>query len=65
MQRREEDIDSAFSELMMKIIYEYKAADEKALFTSIPHYALSVTVYPSSFVADYSNFALWESNIYE
>ena len=46
----------------MKIIYKYIATDGKDFVSSTPHHALSVTLYPYPFVADYSNIAKWEDN---
>ena len=46
----------------MKIIYEYIATDEKNQYTSIFPCCVDYTLYPDSFVATNSNFAIWESN---
>ena len=44
----------------MKIIYEYLATDGETHTTSLSPYLVSYTLYPTSFVADNSNFAIWE-----
>jgi len=43
----------------MEIIYEYIATNEEKLFPSLPQRALSITIYPSLFVASYSKIAKW------
>ena len=44
----------------MQIIYEYLATDGETHKTSLSPYLVSYTLYLSSFVADNSNFAMWE-----
>ena len=46
----------------MKIVYKYQATDEDAHGTSLSPCCVNHTLYPSLFVADNSNFALWESD---
>ena len=44
----------------MKIIYTYLATDGEETNTSLSPSFVNYTLYPSSFVADNSNFAFWD-----
>jgi len=46
----------------MKIIYTYIATDETTHTTALPSCCVNYTLYPGSFVATNSNFAMWESD---
>ena len=48
---------------MMKIIYKYIATDEKYEIPLTSPYVVSYALYPSSFVASFSNIADWESDV--
>jgi len=44
----------------MKIIYTHLATDGEETNTSLSPSFVNYTLYPSSFVADNSNFTMWE-----
>ena len=44
----------------MKIIYTHLATDGEETNTSLSPSFVNYTLYPSSFVADNSNFAFWD-----
>ena len=46
----------------MEIIYTYLATDKDTQGTSLPQSCVNHTLYPPLFVADNSNFAMWEDN---
>ena len=46
----------------MELIYKYLATDGEETNTSLSPSFVNYTLYPSSFVADNSNFAMWEGN---
>ena len=46
----------------MEVIYTHLATDGEETNTSLSPSFVNYTLYPSSFVADNSNFAMWEDN---
>ena len=46
----------------MQIIYKYLATDGEIHNTSLSPYLVDYTLHLPSFVADNSNFAIWEDN---